>query len=78
MRSGRVVFRPLAGTGLALSTALIVRPDSPSLAVDALLAGRITDAIVDAYKSPAETVHVWIDEYPADGYAVAGKLVADR
>jgi 4-oxalocrotonate tautomerase len=42
------------------------------------LAQRITDAVVDAYKSPAETVHVWFDEYPADGYAVAGKLVADK
>jgi 4-oxalocrotonate tautomerase len=42
------------------------------------LVKRITDAFVDAYESPAESVHVWIQEFPADGYAVAGKLIADR
>ena len=43
MPSGRVVFRPLAGTRLALSTALLVRPDSTSLAVSALLAAVASD-----------------------------------
>jgi DNA-binding transcriptional LysR family regulator len=43
VRSGRVVFRPLAGTGLALSTALLVRPDSPAPAVDALLDALASD-----------------------------------
>jgi hypothetical protein len=43
MRSGRVVFQPMAGTGLALSTALLVRPDSLSLAVNALLAALTSD-----------------------------------
>ena len=42
------------------------------------LVKRITDAFVDAYKSPAESVHVWIEEFDADGYAVAGKLIADK
>ena len=42
------------------------------------LVARITDAFVDAYKTPAESVHVWISEFPADGYAVAGKLIADK
>jgi 4-oxalocrotonate tautomerase len=42
------------------------------------LVKRITDAFVDAYKTPAGSVHVWIDEFPADGYAVAGKLIADK
>lgn len=42
------------------------------------LVKRITDAIVDAYKSPADSVHVWIDEFPADAYAVGGKLIADK
>jgi 4-oxalocrotonate tautomerase len=42
------------------------------------LVKRITDAFVDAYKTPAESVHVWIDEYPADGYAVGGRLIADK
>jgi 4-oxalocrotonate tautomerase len=42
------------------------------------LVKRITDAFVDAYKSTPESVHVWIAEFPADGYAVAGKLFADK
>lgn len=42
------------------------------------LVKRITDAFVDAYKAPAESVHVWINEFPVDGYAVAGKLIADK
>jgi 4-oxalocrotonate tautomerase len=42
------------------------------------LVKRITDAFVDAYKSPPESVHVWIDEFPADGYAIAGKLIQDK
>lgn len=42
------------------------------------LVKRITEAIVDTYKSPAESVHVWIEEFPAEHYAVAGKLVADK
>ncbi|MFC9927157.1 4-oxalocrotonate tautomerase DmpI [Streptomyces sp. NPDC127190] len=41
------------------------------------LVARITDAFVDAYKIPAETVQVWIQEVPADSWANAGKLVAD-
>ncbi len=42
------------------------------------LVQRITDAFVDAYQSPAESVHVWIEEFPADGYAVGGTFIADR
>ncbi|MCX4099170.1 tautomerase family protein [Nocardia sp. alder85J] len=42
------------------------------------LVRRITDAFVDAYRTPADAVHVWIEEYPANRYAVAGKLVADK
>ena len=79
--------------GLSLAAARNAAPDTreeavmPNVIIQQLpkspeakreLVKRITDAIVDAYKSPAETVHVWIDEYPADGYAVAGKLVADK
>ncbi|MDI5963310.1 tautomerase family protein [Streptomyces sp. SL13] len=41
------------------------------------LVARITDAFVDAYKIPAETVQVWITETPADSWAAAGKLIAD-
>jgi 4-oxalocrotonate tautomerase len=42
------------------------------------LVARITDAFVDAYKIPAETVHIWFQEVTAEDYAVDGKLVADR
>ncbi len=42
------------------------------------LVARITDAFVDAYQLPAETVQVWIHEVPADSWGVAGKLVADK
>lgn len=42
------------------------------------LVQRITDAFVDAYKIPADTVQVWIQETPAESWAVAGRLVADK
>ncbi len=42
------------------------------------LVKRITDAFVDAYQLPAETVQVWIHEVPADSWAQAGKLIADH
>ncbi|GAA2311477.1 hypothetical protein GCM10010149_72710 [Nonomuraea roseoviolacea subsp. roseoviolacea] len=51
-------------------------PKDPELKRD--LVNRITDAFVDAYKIPADSVHIWIQDYPADGYAVGGTLVADR
>nr|WP_308250396.1 4-oxalocrotonate tautomerase DmpI [Sphaerisporangium fuscum] len=42
------------------------------------LVARITDAFVDAYKIPADTVQVWINETPADSWGAAGKLTADK
>ena len=42
------------------------------------LVRRITDAFVDAYKVPAESVQVWIHETPADSWGTAGKLTADK
>ncbi|MFE9606584.1 4-oxalocrotonate tautomerase DmpI [Streptomyces hokutonensis] len=42
------------------------------------LVKRVTDAFVDAYKIPAETVQVWIHEVPADSWAAAGRLIADK
>lgn len=42
------------------------------------LVARITDAFVDAYKIPADTVQVWINETPADSWSVSGRLVADK
>ncbi|MFC8451217.1 4-oxalocrotonate tautomerase DmpI [Kitasatospora sp. NPDC057223] len=42
------------------------------------LVARITDAFVEAYRIPAETVQVWIHEVPADSWGAAGKLVADK
>jgi 4-oxalocrotonate tautomerase len=41
------------------------------------LVARITDAFVDAYKIPADTVQVWIQETPPESWSVSGKLVAD-
>lgn len=42
------------------------------------LVRRVTDAVVDAYRIPAETVQVWIQEVPADSWGAAGTLVADQ
>ncbi|MFJ6718711.1 MULTISPECIES: 4-oxalocrotonate tautomerase DmpI [unclassified Streptomyces] len=42
------------------------------------LVRRVTDAFVDAYKIPAETVQVWIHEVPADSWGAAGTLIADK
>ncbi|GAB2732366.1 4-oxalocrotonate tautomerase DmpI [Kitasatospora kifunensis] len=42
------------------------------------LVARITDAFVDAYQIPAETVQVWIHEVPTDSWGAAGKLIADK
>ncbi|MFI9051014.1 4-oxalocrotonate tautomerase DmpI [Streptomyces sp. NPDC053427] len=41
------------------------------------LVKQITDAFVDAYRIPAESVQVWIHEVPADSWGVAGGLTAD-
>jgi 4-oxalocrotonate tautomerase len=41
------------------------------------LVRRITDAFVDAYRIPAESVQVWIQEYPAESWGAAGRLTAD-
>jgi 4-oxalocrotonate tautomerase len=42
------------------------------------LVQRITEAFVDAYQIPAETVQVWIHEVPAESWGAAGKLTADK
>ncbi|WP_055568567.1 4-oxalocrotonate tautomerase DmpI [Streptomyces atriruber] len=42
------------------------------------LVRQITDAFVDAYKIPAESVQVWIHETPTDSWGAAGKLTADK
>ncbi|MBB5915668.1 4-oxalocrotonate tautomerase [Nocardia transvalensis] len=51
-------------------------PKSPEATRE--LVRRITDAFVDAYKTPAEAVHIWVEEYAADRYAVGGTLQADK
>jgi DNA-binding transcriptional LysR family regulator len=43
LQATRVVFRPPAGPGLALATALLVRRESPPAALDALLAACASD-----------------------------------
>ncbi|MEV7156558.1 4-oxalocrotonate tautomerase DmpI [Streptomyces misionensis] len=42
------------------------------------LVKRVTDAFVDAYRIPAESVQVWIHEVPADSWSAAGRLTADK
>ncbi|WIM99681.1 4-oxalocrotonate tautomerase family protein [Actinoplanes oblitus] len=42
------------------------------------LVARITDAFVDAYRIPAESVQVWIHEVGPESWGAAGKLTADR
>ena len=42
------------------------------------LVKQITDAFVDVYSLPPETVQVWIHEYPAESWGAAGKLTADK
>ena len=42
------------------------------------LVKRVTDAFVDAYGIPAETVQVWIHEVPTDSWGAAGTLTADK
>ncbi|MEY9926254.1 4-oxalocrotonate tautomerase [Catenulispora sp. GP43] len=42
------------------------------------LAARITDAMVDVYKAPVETIHVWFQEVTTEDYAAAGELLADK
>jgi len=42
------------------------------------LVRRITDAFIDAYQIPADTVQVWIHEVPNDSWAAAGTLIADK
>ncbi|BCJ28603.1 tautomerase family protein [Actinocatenispora sera] len=51
-------------------------PKSPEATRD--LVRRITEAFVDACQTPAEAVHVWIEEFPADRYAAGGKLLSDK
>ncbi|MGW4395972.1 4-oxalocrotonate tautomerase DmpI [Amycolatopsis nivea] len=41
------------------------------------LISKITDAFVDAYGIPADTVQVWFNEVPADSWGAAGRLIAD-
>ncbi|GAA2116344.1 hypothetical protein GCM10009759_61860 [Kitasatospora saccharophila] len=41
------------------------------------LVARITDAFVEAYAIPAETVQVWIQETGPESWGAGGKLIAD-
>ncbi|MGW3040999.1 4-oxalocrotonate tautomerase DmpI [Kitasatospora sp. NPDC001159] len=42
------------------------------------LVKRITEAFTQTLEVPAESVYVWIQEYPAENWGAAGKLTADR
>jgi DNA-binding transcriptional LysR family regulator len=43
LQNARIVFRPLTGPGLALTTALLVRSESPPAVLDTLLAASTSD-----------------------------------
>ncbi|MER5789752.1 4-oxalocrotonate tautomerase DmpI [Streptomyces sp. NPDC001980] len=73
--------RPPNGTPTRRSSAMPIvtvqqGPRDPELKRE--LVRRVTDAFVDAYKIPAETVQVWIHEVPADSWGAAGTLTADK
>ncbi len=42
------------------------------------LVRRITDAFVDAYRVPADSVTIWFQETPADNWGTGGRLTADK
>ncbi|WP_369182349.1 4-oxalocrotonate tautomerase DmpI [Streptomyces sp. Y1] len=42
------------------------------------LVKKVTDAFVEALEVPAESVMVWVQEYPAENWGVAGTLTADK
>lgn len=42
------------------------------------LVRKLTDAMVEAYRIPAEAVQVWINETPTDSWGQAGRLTADK
>lgn len=42
------------------------------------LVTRITEAMVEVYKTSADTVHVWFQEVTPEDYAAGGLLVADK
>ncbi|MER6302442.1 4-oxalocrotonate tautomerase DmpI [Kitasatospora sp. NPDC001539] len=42
------------------------------------LVKKVTEAFVETLEVPAESVYVWIQEYPADSWGAAGRLTADR
>jgi 4-oxalocrotonate tautomerase len=39
---------------------------------------RITDAFVDSYKIPADSVQVWFQDTPRDSWGIGGKLASDK
>ncbi|WP_269856221.1 4-oxalocrotonate tautomerase DmpI [Streptomyces sp. RPT161] len=57
---------------------VIVQQGPRSVELKRDLVRRITDAFVDAYQVPADTVSVWIQETPADSWGSGGKLTADK
>ncbi|MBV2156654.1 4-oxalocrotonate tautomerase DmpI [Kitasatospora sp. SUK 42] len=42
------------------------------------LVKRITEAFVETLEVPAESVFVFVQEYQAENWGAAGKLIADR
>ncbi|MDL4814045.1 4-oxalocrotonate tautomerase DmpI [Actinomadura opuntiae] len=58
--------------------AVTVQQGPRSVELKRELIGKITDAFVETYGIPAETVMVFIEETPADSFGIAGKLAIDK
>ncbi len=50
----------------------------PDIERKATLVRKVTEAACAAYQLPAETITVFIQEYPQENIGVAGRLVANR
>ncbi|WP_221466681.1 tautomerase family protein [Streptosporangium album] len=78
-RPGRdAVPRITAGDGHLARGPPRIPASRPGTAPEREPVRKITDAFVDAYQVPAETVQVWIHEVPTDSWGAAGTLTADR
>ncbi|MFI5523180.1 4-oxalocrotonate tautomerase DmpI [Streptomyces platensis] len=68
----------LSPQGSSTMPTVTVQQGPRSVELKRELVKQITDAFVDAYRIPAETVTVWIQEVPTDSWGAAGTLTADK
>ncbi|MFF1445529.1 4-oxalocrotonate tautomerase DmpI [Streptomyces sp. NPDC058295] len=58
--------------------AVTIQQGPRDIALKRELIKKITDAFVETYRIPAETVMVFIEETPTDSFGVGGRLAADK